>query len=526
MKKSLLLILSGLVLGLTACGGNTPAQSSHPTGLSTPAEATSSQAEATSSAAEATSSEAATSSAAEATSAASSLPEWVDYTKNGTVQLGLEYKDRTFFTDGLEQVTLWNPIDGDTAHFKTAAGETVKSRFYGIDTPESTGKIQPYGYDASDFTTNILKEASKNGTIVISTAQNDYGTPKADSTGSRYVSIVWVNTEKKNAPLSELYCLNLWIVQEGLSWVKAVTDMPQYADTFYAAERQAKAYKLKLHSGEDDPRMPQGDYQNVSLLELKQALVEEIQQKKAGHEEWVNPFDNVKVMIQGTVNGYSKNTLYLADWCYYLDEDGNPIDDSGMTPGVNGEYASINIFTGMGSIDTKFTTIGNYIQVCGVALDSKFGFQITGASFMDSPRAPEDARLIIPAAENTGDHALHVFEMTADELQAEVAAENFVMLNCRVNMTTPVECTKFYKNEDNNEITLTFKYPYNFRCFFNFKFKPFPDQKNITWTKEEHFLGKKFTMTGVYVRYESQSGYVTWQVCPDTTADLVYVAEA
>lgn len=525
MKKNRILILSTatLLLGLASCGGN----SSAPTSQQEPA--SNSQVAPTS---EASASEAPTSvapssqaPASEDISAQSSLAEWVDYVHDGSVKLGLDFTGRTFFEDGLEKVTLYNTIDGDTAHFKGADGKVIKARFYGIDTPESTGKIQPYGYDASDFTSNLLKEADKNGTIVVSTAQNDYGKPKADSTGSRYVSLVWVNTEKKNASLDELYCVNLWVVQEGLSWVKAVSDMPQYQETFYAAERQAKNYKLKLHSNEDDPRMPKGDYENVSLLDLKKALLDEIEAHKQGQEDYVNPFDNKKVLVQGTVNGYANNTLYLADWCYYLDESGSPIDDSGMEPGVNGEYASINIFTGAGSIDTMFTTVGNYIQVCGVALDSKFGFQITGASFMPAPRAPEDARVIIPAEENTGDHAIHIFEMTADELQNEVNTENFVMLNCRVSMTTPLTCTRFYKSDD-GDITLTFERPYTFRVYFTFKYKPFyPEQKNITWTQEEHFLNKKFTVTGVYARYEAKSGAVSMQIYPDTTTDLVYVAD-
>ena len=199
---------------------------------------------------------------------------WVDYAHDGSVSLMLDYKGKDFYKDGIGEVTLKSSIDGDTAHFTpvvtTTSSAAIKSRYYGIDTPESTGRIQAWGKEASDFNKKKLKEAAANGTIVISSAQDDYGEPIPDSTGSRYVSLVWINTEKKNARFDELYLLNLEIVEYGYSWVKNVQDMPSYAETFYAAERQAKAYKLALFSGTNGS-MDDGDYKDTSLLDLKYA---------------------------------------------------------------------------------------------------------------------------------------------------------------------------------------------------------------------------------------------------------------
>ena len=76
---------------------------------------------------------------------------WVDYVKNGTVKLGLDHKNRSFWTDGVEEVTLKSSIDGDTAHFATSTGATLKARFYGVNTPESTGEIQEYGKEAGSI---------------------------------------------------------------------------------------------------------------------------------------------------------------------------------------------------------------------------------------------------------------------------------------------------------------------------------------------------------------------------------------
>ena len=82
--------------------------------------------------------------------------EKIDYAAK--VPLRREFKNKNFLTDGIEQVTLKTPIDGDTAHFYLQDKSTaIKARFFGIDTPESTGKIQPYGKGASNFTTEKLK---------------------------------------------------------------------------------------------------------------------------------------------------------------------------------------------------------------------------------------------------------------------------------------------------------------------------------------------------------------------------------
>ena len=217
-----------------------------------------------------------------------------------------------FFEDGIGEVELYTAIDGDTAHFKMLGdtnGELLKARFYGIDTPESTGKVQEYGKAASNFTKEKLKNADENGTIVVSSPFFEYKTPELDSTGGRYLSLIWINEEKEHAPISELKCLNLMIVQEGYSWVKNLNEIPSYVDTFTKAEEQARNLKLNLFSGEPDPLFNYGDYVDVSLLELKNAVINSLKDPN-----YVNPYDGENVRIQGTVAGYVDNILYLQDF--------------------------------------------------------------------------------------------------------------------------------------------------------------------------------------------------------------------
>ena len=231
-----------------------------------------------------------------------------DYVKDGSVKLGLEYAGKSFYTDGVEQVSLLTPIDGDTAHFTTTSGPTLKARFFGIDTPESTGKVQEWGVPASNFTKEKLKNADSKGTIVISSPQSTYGAPDPDSTGSRYVSLVWINETKKNASLDELYLLNLWIVQEGLSLKKNVSDFPAYETAFDAAQTQAQVYKLNMFSGERDPYYNYGEegYADVSLLDIKREV--ELSIADQSHK---NKYDNELVRFTGVVSSYNDGTLYV-----------------------------------------------------------------------------------------------------------------------------------------------------------------------------------------------------------------------
>lgn len=443
----------------------------------------------------------------------STLPEWVDYVNESNVRLSLDYKGRDFYQDGIGEVTLRMTIDGDTAHFNpvvtTTSDEAIKARFYGIDTPESTGQVQQWGKEASDFTKSKLKEAAENGTIVVSSPLSGYGKPTPDSTGERYVSLVWINTEVKNASYEDLILLNLWIVQEGLSWVKNVGDIPEYTDAFYAAEQQARDYKLNMFSGEIPPSWPDSEYQVVSLLDLKRDTVGLLTQS-----DYVSLYDNVRVRIQGTVAGFANNILYLQD---YFDE-----DISG-TPG--GEFAGINIFVGMSPIPSKYTKQNTYLEICGLAQYSEnFGFQITdtqGRFPSGSPFNDTDTQIIFTADENVDDHKLTILEYSGSELNAVTSNQTFECLFCAVKVTDIVTVSNVYI-ASSNEITVYFE-NYTFQAYVTFLYRGDPERPNYTWTTEDDWIGKQFYISGVYTFHQTASGRINYQINPTGSADLVWV---
>lgn len=458
---------------------------------------------------------------------------WVYYAETLQCKLELDYQNRSFWTDGIEQVTLFKTIDGDTAHFNTSLGDNylLKARFYGIDTPESTGDVQEYGKPASYYTKDILNQANENGTIVVSSAQSEYGTPNADSTGSRYVSLIWVSLDTKNAPYDELMLLNLMIVEYGYSWVKNVQDMPQYSDTFYAAETQAKNYKLMLHSGEPDPYYNYGDYEDVSLLELKEEVLNPTGTDGDGNPTGLSKYDNAKVRVQGTVAGFANHIIYLQDFCFYRDENGDPVDVDGnanpdyvMEEFVTGEYAGINIFAGMSTISSKFTTAGNYIQVCALGADTEdYGFQLTAGSFPMVAYDENDAQVLLYAKENTDEHALKTFEYTGAELDAALNSTDdkirYRALNCRVKITDEngVMVSSAYKG--NSGMYLYTDYAWG--SYHTFSYKPYGSSSSTTWTTAEDFVGHYFTWEGPLAIHITTSGKERLDIYLPATTNLV-----
>ena len=438
-----------------------------------------------------------------------------DYVKDGGVKLGLDYTGRDFFTDGLEKVTLLTPIDGDTAHFKTGSGTTLKARFYGIDTPESTGKVQPWGVPASNFTKEKLKAADSNGTIVVSSPQKTYGKPDPDSTGSRYVSLVWINEKVKNASLDELYLLNLWIVQEGLSMKKNVSDIPEYESAFDNAQAQAVVYKKNMWSGEDDPWFNYEEgYRDVSLLDIKREV-----EKSINDQSYKNPYDNMKVRFTGVVSSYSDGTLYVQE--FY------PIDDDHPN---EGEWAGINIFCGMSEISSKFTQPNTYLQVYGLCKDSEtFGFQITDTQgkWKAFGATDEDCKVLLKAKENIEEHSLYTFHYTVDELNTVAENKNCESLFCAVSVEGTLTCKSVYVSDDR---ALTIKFvEAKFDVYIPYAYHG--DQTDastqvVRWDTEAQFKGKKFRLdSGTYAWHRTTSGKVNFQIIPTSELTFLWINE-
>ncbi len=189
-----------------------------------------------------------------------------------------------------QEVTVKTFVDGDTTHFNvpTTFDESgvLKARYIAINTPESTGKIEEWGKAAASFTREKLENAVS---IIVESDDNNWN---IDSTGGRYLVWVWY----KSAGDSEYRNLNLEILQNGLC-IASSTSNNRYGDICMNALNQAKAQKLKIHSGEKDPDFYYGDAHELSLVELRTNIDEYLNQKVA-FEGVITLNDNASVYIE------------------------------------------------------------------------------------------------------------------------------------------------------------------------------------------------------------------------------------
>lgn len=220
-------------------------------------------------------------------------PEFVDYVSQ--VKLDKDFAGKDFVTQGIGEVKIYNPVDGDTIHVTDAKGHVLKLRFNGVDTPESTAQVEAWGVAASNFTKNIVRNAKS---IVIATDDGLAGSNTMD-TYERYLCWVWYKMDDA----SDYRLLNLELVQEGYSISKNAS-VVNYKDEFIAAATQARNLGLRVW-GQTDP-----DYCYTEAKELTlKAIVESINEKGTDSEYYLQ-----KVIFTAQVVRISQKTTYYLNY--------------------------------------------------------------------------------------------------------------------------------------------------------------------------------------------------------------------
>ena len=349
------------------------------------------------------------------TTTTTDLGPFIDYAHLPENMLRLDYtKSNGFFEDGIAQVDLASGvqscIDGDTAHFKSRVGDdtTIKVRFYGIDTPESTGDIQEWGIPAKNYCRERLMAAQENGTIVLSIPSVNYDIPQHDSTGIRYLGVVWINETVKDAPFDQLYCLNLLMVQEGFSPDKDANDerLAYLTPVFRDACLQAQKFKLHIYSDEVDVLFPNSAFTPTpvkSILDEYLYLLDNGIDPESVDEEGNNvfSFQYRNVAIEGTVAHYADNTVYIQQY----DKD-------------DGKWYSLPIFLGYNS-PAMYRTINNRVNFKGtITATSAHGLQMTNVTLpIVSFGSEEESEVLAYAKDVVGtENERHVYDVTRQDL--------------------------------------------------------------------------------------------------------------
>lgn len=284
-----------------------------------------------------------------------------------------------------EEVTVKTFVDGDTVHFHVspATSETgvLKGRFLGINTPESTGKIEEYGKAASKFT----RERLENATSIIIESDSDQW--NVDSTGDRYLVWVWYKTAEN----PEYRNLNLEILQNGLAIANS-TASNSYGSVCMSALNQAKAHKLNMFSGKPDPDFFYGDAVELTLKELR-----------------ANPetYSGVKVAFNGVIIRNYNNSVYVESY--------DP--ETGMYHGISVYYG----FALPGAA-LDILSVGNEVRIVGLMQYYEAGgtWQISGLTHnLMKPQDPGNCQKF-----SEGNKPAYVLTDAATFVSGQVTLEN------------------------------------------------------------------------------------------------------
>lgn len=289
-----------------------------------------------------------------------------------------------------EVVTLRTHVDGDTSHFNSTVDSTgiLKARYLAIDTPESTGKVQPWGKAASRFTKEALTNAYQ---IMIESNDDKWN---LDSTASRYLVWVWYRpTEGADWKL-----LNLEIMQNGLAAAKNIGSTC-YSEIMNKAYSQAVAFKLKYYSDEKDPEYPYGNAISIDLRELRTNIEE---------------YKDQKISVDGLVTRIAGQTAYIESYDAETDRTyGLPVY-MGYTAFPIIEKGNILTFVGIVQL---YETAGTY-QLSGLT------YIATKPDYKDNIKLISTGNAVVPT------------EITGSELNSDgelLQATNVTISNLRVN---------------------------------------------------------------------------------------------
>ncbi len=257
-------------------------------------------------------------------------------------------------------VTVLTYVDGDTTHFNINHpdfdGGILKARYLGVNTPESTGQIEPWGKKASNYTKETLKKA----TSIIVESDTDKWNP--DSTGDRFLVWVWYKTAENE----EYRCLNLEILQQGLAVASKSSDTV-YADICVTILNQAVRHKLHVHSKDKDPDFYYGAALPMTLKELKTNIAN---------------YKDKDVSFEGVVVRKSNQTVYIEEY----DEE-------------TGLYFGIQVYYGfnLGFDGEQILSVGNRVLIVGSVQYYETGgtYQISDIKYRSmKPDDPENIQKI------------------------------------------------------------------------------------------------------------------------------------
>ena len=396
-------------------------------------------------------------------------------------------------TTAKQSVTVKLHIDGDTVHFHVPTSirdnGVLKGRFLAVNTPESTGKIENYGHTASRFTKQALLDATS---III---ESDNETWNLDSTGDRHLVWVWY----KKAGDADYRNLNLELLQNGLA-IASSTANNRYGTIAMNALNQAKAEKLYVHSGVNDPEVYRGDAVAMTLKELRTNIAS---------------YNGIKVAVEGVVILNSDLSAYIEAY----DEETN------MYYGISAYYGH-----DLGQKGVEILRTGNKVNVVGTVQYWEGGgtYQLSDLQYRElKPNDPNNVKLISEG------HSASYTLVDADtfkngkvsietEVEEEIVTTEYdfaeLMLNASIRMEN-LTITSIYttNNGGDNDGAMSFTCRASDGTIIKVRTSRIYDENGVRLTADD-FEGKTISVKGLVDYYEGD-----YQINVYRTSDITIV---
>jgi len=290
------------------------------------------------------------------------------------LELTTSFEGKEFITHGIGKVSLGLCVDGDTITVRSGASN-ITIRFLGINTPESTGKVEPWGKPASAF----VKDKLTNADAIVLEAEGE----RTDNNG-RYLAWVWYQPKGQD----KYRLLNLEIVEEAYSFF--TMSSTKYHETFISAHYKNTNIKKRLY-GETDP----------SFSTSKEAIDTTIAYVLSGKEEYLTgTVFNLTVQVLRTVG----DDFFVRD-IQATDLDGEVV------------YGDIFVFGFYGVSYYTHLQIGDIVNFeCKFDIAGNYGDQITDVRKLKILRNEEVNLDIIDSSDITNLSAYKGRVITVDNL--------------------------------------------------------------------------------------------------------------
>ena len=394
-------------------------------------------------------------------------------------------------------------VDGDTTHFwvpsSIVADGILKARYLAVNTPESTGKIEPYGKIASNFTHDTLKAALDNGGAILLESDTDDGKWNNDSYG-RMLVWVWYRPSAD----ADWRNLNLELLQKGYAY-GSNSGANRYGDTCVAALNQAVEAKLVVQSGLDDETFYYGDAIELNLKQLRTNL---------------KAYEGKKVAFEGTVTMLYSGGSYVED----LDE-------------VSGVVYGIYIYYGTektAKVLEILGTPGNRVRVVGTLSDYYGSWQVSGVQYrMGKPDDPSNLQLIsegndayyqkLTVSEFFGNKTVSVWDDEKEDNVDKIFPLCELVLNTTVSMDNLTVVSAYTTNNggsNDGAISLTCKDAAGNEITVrtNVLYKD-----DGTLVKQSEFLGQTISVKGIVDYYSDANQY---QIKVLQYSDITFASKA